>query len=43
MTNEKFISEVETLKKFFTVYCKDKHTHQHNYIKSIDYKIPTIK
>jgi len=38
MTNEKFISEVETLKKFFTVYCKDKHTNQHNYIKSIDYQ-----
>lgn len=38
MTNEKFISEVETLKKFFTVYCKDKHTNQHKNIKSIDYK-----
>ena len=38
MTNEKFISEVETLKKFFTINCRDKHTEQHNYIKSIDYK-----
>lgn len=38
MTNEKFISEVETIKKFFTIYCKDKHTHQQNYIRSIDYK-----
>jgi len=38
MTNEKFISEVETLKKFFTIHCKDKHTNQHKNIKSIDYK-----
>ena len=38
MKNEKFIGEVETLKKFFTIYCKDKHTKQHNNIKSIDYK-----
>jgi hypothetical protein len=30
MTNEKFTSEIKTLKKFFEVYCKNK---QHNNIK----------
>ena len=38
MTNEKFINEVETLKKFFSIHCKDKHTQQHNYVKSVQYK-----
>lgn len=38
MTQEKFISETETLKKFFTVYCKDKHLNQHKYIKDIKYQ-----
>ena len=28
MTAEKFKSEIETLKKFFPIYCKDKHTNQ---------------
>ncbi|PIF03892.1 MAG: hypothetical protein CSA86_04370 [Arcobacter sp.] len=43
MENEKFISEVNTLKKFFTLYCKDNHTKQKNYIKSIDYKNQTFE
>ena len=43
MTNEKFINEVNTLKKFFTVYCQNKHIHQHKYIKSIDYKNQTFE
>lgn len=43
MKNEKFISEVKTLKKFFTIHCKDKHTNQNNFIKSIDYKKQTYK
>jgi len=38
MTNEKFISEIKTLKKFFTLHCKDKHTHQKKYTKNIYYK-----
>ncbi|MDC0933801.1 nitrous oxide-stimulated promoter family protein [Arcobacteraceae bacterium] len=38
MTNEKFISEAETLKKFFTIYCKDKHNKQNSYIRNLRYK-----
>jgi hypothetical protein len=38
MTSEKFISETKTLKKFFTIYCKDKHTHQNSYVKNLHYK-----
>jgi len=38
MTPEKFISEVETLKKFFTIHCKDKHTLQKSYIRTLYYK-----
>ena len=38
MTNEKFISEVETLKKFFTIHCKDKHLNQNSYMKILQYK-----
>ena len=41
MTNEKFISEVETLKKFFTIHCKDKHTNQKSYVKNLHYKNQT--
>ena len=43
MTQEKFVSETQTLKKFFTVYCKDKHTNQHNYTKDIIYQNKNIK
>ena len=38
MTNEKFISEVETLNNFFTIYCKDKHTEQNSCVRSLQYK-----
>ena len=35
MTNEKFRSEIDTLKKFFEIYCHDKHQdkimHEGNY------------
>ena len=41
MKNEKFIGEVETLKKFFTVHCKDKHTVQNSYVQNIHYKNET--
>jgi len=43
MTQEKFVSETETLKKFFTVYCKDKHTDQQNYVKEITYQNEMIQ
>jgi len=43
MTNEKFTSEVETLKKFFTLYCKDKHTNKNNFIETIEYQNNSIK
>ena len=46
MTFEKFKSEIETLTKFFPIYCNDKHTNQieRKYKipytdKSIDFKI----
>ncbi len=44
MTNEKFITEVKTLDKFFTKYCHDKghdhliHKHKLHY-KKVDYDI----
>ena len=38
MTTDKFKSEIETLKKFFEIYCKDKHTNQQRREYSIDYK-----
>ena len=28
MTAKKFEHEINTLKKFFTIYCQDKHTEQ---------------
>ena len=43
MTQVKFVSESTTLKKFFTVHCKNKHTNQRNYIKDISYKNSNIK
>ena len=42
MTHEKFESEVNTLKKFFEYYCKDKHKDQTLYIKDIKYKGETF-
>jgi len=38
MTFEKFESEVITLKKFFSIHCKDKHTNQ----KIEDYIVPYL-
>ena len=38
MTNEKFAGEVETLKKFFTIYCSNKHTDQHKFTKKLQYR-----
>ncbi len=36
MTTKKFEKEIKTLQKFFTIYCKDKHTGQYEK----EYKIP---
>ena len=32
MTEKKIQNEIETLKKFFTIYCSDKHTNQVSYV-----------
>jgi len=38
MTEEKFIGEVETLKKFFTIYCKGKYHIQCDQNQTLEYK-----
>jgi predicted amidophosphoribosyltransferase len=38
MTNEKFKSEINTLKKFFEIYCHDKH--QYRIMHEGNYNIP---
>jgi len=38
MTTEKFKSEVETLKKFFQIYCSEKHSGQFSRNYSVKYK-----
>ncbi|MDC7243749.1 MAG: nitrous oxide-stimulated promoter family protein [Sphaerochaetaceae bacterium] len=38
MTNDKFKSECDSLKNFFTIYCKNKHIDQKKYTKEISYK-----
>lgn len=38
MTTEKFKGEVETLKKFFQIYCSEKHTGQYEKTYNIKYK-----
>ena len=38
MTFEKFEKEVNTLKKFFSIYCSEKHTNQ----KKEDYIVPYL-
>lgn len=38
MTEEKFKSEVQTLKKFGTLYCKDKHSEQKKRVLELKYK-----
>lgn len=38
MTEEKFKSEVEILKKFFEIHCVKKHSNLSEYTKSFDYK-----
>ena len=38
MTFEKFNSEVKTLEKSFSIYCKDKHTNQQTRNYSFKYK-----
>jgi len=43
MTTEKFKSEVDTLIKFFEIYCKDKHKNQFSVEYIIPYKNTEIK
>lgn len=38
MTEEKFASEVGTLKKFFEIHCERKHLQRVNYTKELSYK-----
>jgi len=38
MLIEKFESEIETLKKFYELFCIDKHTNQQKNIINIEYK-----
>jgi len=38
MVLEKFESEIETLKKFYELFCIDKHTNQQKSIVKIEYK-----
>jgi len=37
MKTEKFISEAQTLKKFFEIHCKHKHTNQTHHCKKLHY------
>jgi len=43
MTIEKFESEVNTLKKFFSIYCHDKHTNQKEESYIVPYKNNSMK
>jgi len=43
MTTEKFKSEVETLSKFFQIYCSEKHTSQTQRDYNVTYKDLTLK
>jgi len=43
MTLEKFKSEIEILKKFFPIYCNDKHSNQFEQHYKISYKNETIE
>jgi len=39
----KFKQEVETLKKFFEIYCSNKHEEQLNIVKELEYKGESVK
>ena len=43
MTFEKFSSEIETLQKFFPIYCNDKHQNQYEKYYKITYLDKTIE
>jgi len=43
MTQDKFESEVDTLKKFFTKYCEDKHKNQYQHRYLLEYKLNSYK
>lgn len=42
MTRQKFYTEVETLEKFFTKYCNDKHHKQYEKTYTLEYKGDTV-
>ena len=42
MTTEKFKSEVETLNKFFQIYCNEKHSNQYEKKYNVIYKDLTL-
>lgn len=42
MTFEKFTSETQTLQKFFTLYCHEKHLSQKEYTKTLHYHNKTL-
>ena len=43
MTTQKFESEINTLDKFFTIYCENKHEDQISHEQDIKYKDKTFK
>ncbi|MBP7225803.1 MAG: nitrous oxide-stimulated promoter family protein [Aliarcobacter sp.] len=42
MTNEKFEIEINTLKSFFELYCKDKHQNLQNKSVTLNYKDKSV-
>ncbi|MGB5866944.1 MAG: nitrous oxide-stimulated promoter family protein [Arcobacteraceae bacterium] len=42
MTSKKFQTELRTLQKFITLYCKEKHSLQRTYTQNIIYKQDTF-
>ena len=42
MTNEKFEIEINTLKSFFELYCKDKHQNLENKSVTLNYKDKSV-
>jgi len=43
MTLEKFQTDVETLEKFFTLYCREKHQQRYEYSHKLTYKNEEIQ
>ncbi|PLY07191.1 MAG: hypothetical protein C0625_06130 [Arcobacter sp.] len=43
METAKFKNEIQTLKKFFEIYCKEKHSDQEKTVKILNYKNEIIE